>query len=60
MWNMKTIINNSYVYKTEKLGLNKEKLKEYMDQFKGLEDLLGVTIKTKKSFITTKKQLLSA
>ncbi|MBK8368939.1 MAG: hypothetical protein IPL10_16540 [Bacteroidetes bacterium] len=59
---MKTIINGSYVYKTEDLGLNKEELKEYMDQFKGLEDIWGheSTKEDKEVVYNHKKQLLSA
>ncbi len=62
MCDMKTIINDSYVYKTEDLGLNKEELKEYMDQFKGLEDIWGheSTKEDKEVVYNHKKQLLSA
>ena len=62
MCDMKSIIKDSYVYKTEDLGLNKEELKEYMDQFKDLEDIWGheSTKEDKEVVYNHKKQLLSA
>lgn len=62
MVDMQEIIHNSYVYKAEDLGLNPEDLKEYMDQFKGLEDIWSYepTIEDKEVVYNHKKQLQSA
>lgn len=62
MIQMQKTLHSSYVYNTEDLNMTAEELKEYMDQFKGLEDIWNYesTKEDDEVVFNHKKQLLSA
>lgn len=61
MLEIKEILGKSSVYSTEDLGLTPEQLTEYMEQFKGMEDLWGYeTTKEDKEVVFNHKQQLQS